>query len=174
MCPNQQLAKISGQESGDRLLLRQSAVTQHVADRHVSRTIAIRSWGCLPGSAYRALTGLSVAHAGCRFRALPSRRPTGDPCAVRNKRRRRRVVPLEEGVFAHQERIMKKFVVAVLALSALLSGCVAYETPSYSSRSSYGDRDRDRDGIANRYDRDRDGDGVRNSRDARPDNPYRY
>jgi len=50
-----------------------------------------------------------------------------------------------------------------------------------------GYRDRDRDGIPNRYDRDRDNDGVRdgndrdrdgdgvpNRRDDRPDNPRRY
>ena len=34
-------------------------------------------------------------------------------------------------------------------------------------------RDRDRDGIPNRYDRDRDNDGVRNRYDRRPNNPYR-
>ena len=34
-----------------------------------------------------------------------------------------------------------------------------------------GSRDRDRDGIANRYDRDRDGDGIRNGRDVRPNQP---
>lgn len=34
-------------------------------------------------------------------------------------------------------------------------------------------RDRDRDGVPNRYDHDRDGDGVPNRRDSRPDNPYR-
>lgn len=33
-------------------------------------------------------------------------------------------------------------------------------------------KDRDGDGVPNRYDRDRDGDGVRNSRDRRPNNPY--
>jgi hypothetical protein len=33
-------------------------------------------------------------------------------------------------------------------------------------------RDRDRDGVPNRYDRDRDGDGIRNARDRRPNNPY--
>lgn len=36
-----------------------------------------------------------------------------------------------------------------------------------------GTRDRDRDGVPNRYDRDRDGDGVNNRRDARPNNPRR-
>lgn len=35
-------------------------------------------------------------------------------------------------------------------------------------------RDRDRDGIANRYDRDRDNDGVPNRADGRPNNPNRY
>jgi hypothetical protein len=33
-------------------------------------------------------------------------------------------------------------------------------------------RDRDGDGVPNRYDRDRDGDGKRNGRDRRPNNPY--
>ena len=36
-----------------------------------------------------------------------------------------------------------------------------------------GYRDRDGDGIPNRYDRDRDGDGVSNRRDAYPNNPRR-
>jgi hypothetical protein len=36
-----------------------------------------------------------------------------------------------------------------------------------------GYRDRDHDGIPNRYDRDRDGDGVPNRFDDRPNNPYR-
>jgi len=36
----------------------------------------------------------------------------------------------------------------------------------------YGDLDRD--GIPNQDDRDRDGDGVRNRYDHSPDNPYRY
>ena len=35
------------------------------------------------------------------------------------------------------------------------------------------DRDRDNDGVRNRYDADRDGDGVRNDRDRRPDDPDR-
>ena len=34
-------------------------------------------------------------------------------------------------------------------------------------------RDRDRDGIPNRFDRDRDNDGVPNRYDDRPNNPYR-
>ena len=35
-------------------------------------------------------------------------------------------------------------------------------------------RDRDRDGVPNRYDRDRDNDGVPNRVDARPNNATRY
>ena len=35
-------------------------------------------------------------------------------------------------------------------------------------------RDRDRDGVPNRYDRDRDNDGVPNRADARPNNANRY
>ncbi|MGJ9419552.1 YXWGXW repeat-containing protein [Massilia sp. CMS3.1] len=35
------------------------------------------------------------------------------------------------------------------------------------------DRDLDNDGVSNRRDRDRDGDGRRNERDDRPNNPYR-
>jgi len=38
----------------------------------------------------------------------------------------------------------------------------------------YRGRDRDRDGIPNRYDRDRDGDGVPNRFDRRPNNYRRY
>lgn len=38
---------------------------------------------------------------------------------------------------------------------------------------AHGDRDRDRDGIPNRFDRDRDNDGVRNRNDRRPNNPNR-
>ena len=34
-------------------------------------------------------------------------------------------------------------------------------------------RDRDHDGIPNRYDRDRDGDGVPNRHDRRPNDPWR-
>ena len=36
------------------------------------------------------------------------------------------------------------------------------------------DRDRDNDGVPNRYDRDRDNDGVPNRRDDRPNNPRRH
>ena len=63
-----------------------------------------------------------------------------------------------------------------------LAGCAdGYRDDGYSrvsvgvssSGGHRGDRDRDNDGVPNRYDRDRDGDGVPNSVDARPNNPYR-
>jgi hypothetical protein len=85
---------------------------------------------------------------------------------------------------------------ALIAAAASLTGCVAYgvpyaETgvyygqgapygvqpaaPVYYGQPAYGGRrDRDRDGVPNRYDRDRDGDGVPNRADARPNNPRRY
>ena len=69
---------------------------------------------------------------------------------------------------------MNKLAIVVLAMTALLGGCVAYETSPRDRGVSYGDRDRDRDGVPNRADRDRDGDGVSNRRDSRPDNPRRY
>ena len=42
-----------------------------------------------------------------------------------------------------------------------------------TTRARRGMRDRDRDGIRNRWDRDRDGDGVRNRFDRYPNNPRR-
>lgn len=55
---------------------------------------------------------------------------------------------------------------------------VVVERPTYvyGGRTYYrdrdrGTRDRDHDGVPNRYDRDRDGDGVSNRRDAYPNNP---
>jgi hypothetical protein len=67
--------------------------------------------------------------------------------------------------------------IAVFALSACSDGY----SRGYSRTSvgvTYSDpgpgyRDRDHDGIPNRYDRDRDGDGVPNRFDDRPNNPYR-
>jgi hypothetical protein len=61
---------------------------------------------------------------------------------------------------------MKIFAVILVALSALMAGCVVEP----DNRSG----DRDRDGIPKRADRDRDGNGVRNSQDRRPDDPRRY
>ena len=70
---------------------------------------------------------------------------------------------------------MKKTAALLIALSALLvTGCVAYPERDYRDGRSYGERDRDRDGVPNRADRDRDGDRVRNSQDRYPDNPRRY
>ena len=54
---------------------------------------------------------------------------------------------------------------------------VIEQRPAYIyGRGGYarGMRDRDRDGIPNRYDRDRDGDGVSNRRDAYPNDPRRH
>jgi len=90
-----------------------------------------------------------------------------------------------------------KLMIGLLA-AAGLSGCVAYPAgyaggyygngaASYSSEPAYvyggysrgyrnegrGFRDRDRDGVPNRYDRDRDGDGVPNRADDAPNNPRR-
>ena len=59
-------------------------------------------------------------------------------------------VPIEYGRFDHHRR---------------------FRGHHWQSNSAY--RDRDRDGIANRYDRDRDGDSVRNRYDRQPNNPHR-
>ena len=57
---------------------------------------------------------------------------------------------------------MKTLAVVLIAMSSLLSGCVAYEVPSRNAGHYQGGN------------RDRDGDGVRNSQDRRPDDPRRY
>jgi hypothetical protein len=61
-----------------------------------------------------------------------------------------------------------------LALSACTSRSYDDRYGYYGPRDHYGyaDRDRDRDGVPNRYDRDRDNDGVPNYADRRPNNPY--
>ena len=70
-----------------------------------------------------------------------------------------------------------KSLLVMLAASATLAGCVV--PPPYDNRppppgpGMRGDRDRDRDGVPNRYDRDRDGDGVPNRYDNRPGDPRR-
>lgn len=71
---------------------------------------------------------------------------------------------------------MKKFALLMIAISALVSGCVAYEVPRHDRGEHRGEhhRDSDRDGIPDRADRDRDGDGVRNRDDRRPGDPRRY
>lgn len=71
------------------------------------------------------------------------------------------------------------------AAAAALTGCVAYSPYGdgyYASGTYYNGtyvdgrayRDRDRDGVPNRYDRDRDNDGVPNRWDRAPNNPRRY
>ncbi|MEO8543788.1 MAG: hypothetical protein ABI434_09410 [Burkholderiaceae bacterium] len=45
--------------------------------------------------------------------------------------------------------------------------------PAYRGGYYYRDHYRDRDGRSDRFDRDRDGDGVRNRYDSQPDNPWR-
>jgi hypothetical protein len=65
---------------------------------------------------------------------------------------------------------MKKLTLLMVVLGSMLSGCVAYEVPVTTS-GYYGDRSGPRDGYRNR---DRDGDGVPNRYDARPNNPTRY
>ena len=70
---------------------------------------------------------------------------------------------------------MKKIAIVVIGMTALaITACA----PNYYDRydrygHSYSYRDRDGDGIPNRYDRDRDNDGVPNYADRRPNNPYR-
>src|SRR6478609_876653 len=98
---------------------------------------------------------------------------------------------------APKEIPMRKLI-AVVALAggvAALTGCVGYggapygtaycaspyygTSPYYSGSvyieqrggRYYGNRDRDGDGVANRYDRDRDGDGVSNRHDSYPNDP---
>lgn len=64
-----------------------------------------------------------------------------------------------------------KVVVAALLLAVgALSGCVVEPARPVP----YGQQDRDRDGVPNRYDRDRDGDRVPNQYDRAPSNPNRY
>jgi hypothetical protein len=58
---------------------------------------------------------------------------------------------------------MKSIIACVLIASSLLAGCVVEPAYRGDSRGGYGyrDRDRDHDGVPNRYDR-------------APDNPRRY
>ncbi|MBO9642351.1 MULTISPECIES: hypothetical protein [Pseudacidovorax] len=57
-------------------------------------------------------------------------------------------------------------------LAVTLTGCIVAPPPPPPSGPPPGAyRDRDRDGMPNRYDRDRDGDGVPNRYDARPNDP---
>ena len=69
---------------------------------------------------------------------------------------------------------MKTVIACLLIVSGLLSGCAVEPVYRSDYRGGYAYRDRDHDGIPNRYDRDRDGDGVPNRYDRFPDNPRRY
>ena len=63
---------------------------------------------------------------------------------------------------------MKKLAVVLVAIGSL-AGCVAYPVETGHHSRGYSDRDRDV-----RVYRDRDGDGVPNRYDRRPENPRRY
>lgn len=65
---------------------------------------------------------------------------------------------------------MKKLTVLLLLLGSFLSGCVAYEVDVPVARNGYY---YDRDGRPAASYRDRDGDGVPNRWDRAPGNPYR-
>ena len=56
---------------------------------------------------------------------------------------------------------MKTIIACLLIVSATLSGCVVEPLYRADHRGGYGYRDRDHDGVPNRYDR-------------APNNPYRY
>lgn len=66
-----------------------------------------------------------------------------------------------------------KTLLVLLAASATLAGCVVAPYDNRPPPPGPGYRDRDRDGVPNRYDRDRDGDGVPNRYDRRPGDPRR-
>lgn len=66
---------------------------------------------------------------------------------------------------------MKKLAIVFVAVGSL-AGCVAY--PVDSGYRGYDSRGYDYRGHDHRAYRDRDGDGVPNRYDRRPDNPYRY
>lgn len=68
---------------------------------------------------------------------------------------------------------MKKLALLMIAVSASVSGCVAY-VPDYDHGPQYGNSYRYYEGGPYRIQRDRDGDGVPNWQDRRPNNPHRY
>jgi len=71
---------------------------------------------------------------------------------------------------------MKMLAVLLIAIGALLSGCVAYDTPYYDRSQRHGDGDRD--GASEHHDRERDRDRERDDDrgrdDRRPDDGRRY
>ncbi len=65
-------------------------------------------------------------------------------------------------------------IVSAAGLAACADGAsyTSFGVSSYNDGGyGYGARDRDWDGIPNRFDRDRDGDGIPNRFDSRPNNP---
>ena len=68
---------------------------------------------------------------------------------------------------------MKKLALLMIAVSALVSGCVAY-VPDYGYAPQHGERNRYHGGGPHRMEYDRDRDGVPDRQDRRPDNPRRY
>lgn len=71
------------------------------------------------------------------------------------------------------EEKMKKLALLMIAVSALVSGCVAY-VPDFDHGPQHGNSYRYHDGGPYRVERDRDGDGVPDRQDRRPNNPRRY
>jgi hypothetical protein len=88
--------------------------------------------------------------------------------------------------FAREEKTMKRLAVVLIAVGSL-AGCVAYPVEGgyghypYHDRYGYGERERGPVGhserqwqpTGERVARDRDGDGVPNRYDRRPDDPRR-
>lgn len=66
---------------------------------------------------------------------------------------------------------MKKLVIALIAMCALLSGCVVYPAHYDDSRGYRGDYRGEHRGM---HRGDRDHDGIPNRWDRYPNNPYRY
>jgi hypothetical protein len=66
---------------------------------------------------------------------------------------------------------MKKLAILLIAIGGLLSGCVTHDGPHGDTRDYHGDRAYHHEPY--RGDRDRDDDGVPNRWDRHPDNPYR-
>jgi len=67
---------------------------------------------------------------------------------------------------------MKKVIPLLAVATVLLSGCIA--VPYDAGVSYHRSYERDRYGPPARHYRDRDGDGVANRYDRAPGNPYRY
>ncbi len=68
---------------------------------------------------------------------------------------------------------MKKLALLMIAVGAMVSGCVAY-VPDYGHGPQHGNSYRYHEAGSYRMERDRDGDGVPDWQDRRPENPHRY